>query len=62
MNNRIIEERIVEALTKQEPKPPRVHELGGGYYYQCYWLSCNATVNKWMEYCDQCGQRIKWEE
>ena len=62
MNNRIIEERIIEALTKQEAKPPMKHELGGSYYYQCYWMSCNATVTRWMEYCPACGQRIFWDE
>ena len=61
MLNRLTEERIIDALTKQDPKPPRVHELGGSYYYQCYWMSCNATITRWQNYCDQCGQKILWE-
>ena len=57
-----IEDRIIRALEQQEPKPPRMYELGGGYYYRCYWMSCNATVSRWQNYCDQCGQRILWGE
>ena len=59
--NRKIEERIVDALQKQDAKPPIMYELGGGYYFNCYWLSCGATVYRWMNYCPACGQRLDWE-
>ena len=62
MNNEKIERRIVDALRKEEPLPPNVHELGGGYYFTCYWLSCEASVHRWMNYCPACGQRIEWED
>lgn len=60
MKNKIIEERILEAMAKQEPKEPRRIELGGGYYYKCYWLSCDNDINTMDNYCSRCGQRIKW--
>jgi hypothetical protein len=62
MKNELIEKRIVDALQKQEPLPPDKHELGGGYYYTCYWLSCRNTVTRYQNYCDQCGQKIDWGE
>lgn len=54
------EERILEAMEKQGPKPPRRQELGGGIYYKCHWLNCNTDVNRFMNYCPGCGQRIDW--
>lgn len=62
MKNELTEKRIVEALQKQEPLSPITVSLGGGYYYQCHWLACGETVNKFMEYCPRCGQRIDWSE
>ena len=62
MQNVKIEERILEALRQQEPLPPIKHELGGGYYYTCHWLKCGETVNRFMEYCSKCGQRIDWSD
>ena len=56
------EEKIVYALEQQEPKPPRVFELGGGYYYKCFWLKCDNTVHEYQNYCDRCGQRIDWRD
>ena len=53
-------EKIMDALLKQTPLPPAVHELGGGIYYSCHWLVCNNTIHRWQEYCDQCGQKIDW--
>ena len=58
--NAKIEERIIDAMTKQDPKDPIVHELGGGFYYSCHWLTCGATISRWMNYCPECGQRIDW--
>lgn len=43
------------------PRPPRVHELGGGIYYKCYWINCDEDINKWYNFCPKCGQRIYWE-
>lgn len=60
MRNIRTEERILEALQKQEPLPPIVHELGGGIYYACHWLKCGETLNRFMEYCPKCGQKIDW--
>lgn len=54
------EERI-EAVYRAEPKPPTAHELGGGIYYTCFWLTCNETVYRWQNYCPKCGQKIDWE-
>lgn len=60
MKNTVIEDRIVEAMAKQEPHTPRRIELGGGYYYKCHWLSCDETINKFMNYCPKCGFKIDW--
>ena len=60
--NELTEKRIVEALTKQIPMRPRRFELGGGYYYRCYWASCDNTVTRWQNHCDQCGQRLLWDD
>ena len=61
MDNRVIEERIINALRQQEPMKPRRIELGGGYYYKCHWLTCDTDINKFMDFCPGCGQRILWE-
>lgn len=60
--NTIIEHRIIEAMNKQEPKPPNVRELGGGYYFSCIYLSCGKTLDKYWDYCPYCGQRIDWTD
>ena len=62
MKNELTEKRIVEALQKQEPLLPITVSLGGGYYYTCHWYKCGETVNRFMEYCPRCGQRIDWSE
>lgn len=62
MQNEKIEERIINALRQQQPLAPVRHELGGGYYYTCHWYKCNETVNRFMDYCPGCGQRIDWSE
>ena len=54
-------EKILAAIEKTTPKPPRVHELGGDYYYTCYWLTCGESLKKYFNYCPACGQRIFWE-
>ena len=61
MRNELIEIRIINALESQEPKKPRVCELGGGIYYKCHWLTCNNDLHRYQNYCDKCGQRIGWE-
>ena len=60
--NKHDEGRIAEALRRQYPKKPDVVELGGDYYYSCFWATCNTTLQKWMNYCPVCGQRIDWGE
>ena len=55
------EERILEAMARQEPKEPRRIELGGGYYYKYFWPSCNNDISRMDNYCSRCGQRILWE-
>ena len=59
--NNKIEKRIIDALEKQEAKTPRIHELGGDYYFECFWFACGTTVRRWMNYCPECGQRSDWE-
>lgn len=61
MKNELTEQRILEAMARQEPKEPRRIELGGGYYYKCYWLSCDCDLQRWMDYCPKCGYRVAWE-
>lgn len=60
MKNTAIEDRILEAMARQEPKEPRRIELGGGLYYKCHWISCDEDINRFMNYCPGCGQRIDW--
>lgn len=55
-----MEERILLALQQQQPLPPVIHELGGGIYYKCHWFKCNTDINKFMNYCPGCGQKIDW--
>ena len=62
MRNTQTEEKILEAMLKQEPKSPQRCELGGGIYYKCHWLKCNTDVNRFMNYCPGCGQCIDWSE
>jgi len=58
--NEEIEKRILEAMARQEPKEPRRFELGGGIYYKCFWSSCDEDLNRFMNYCPKCGQKIGW--
>ena len=62
MQNQKMEKKITELLIRDEPKEPERVELGGGYYYRCAWLSCRETVNRFMNFCPKCGQRINWNE
>ena len=55
------ESEKTRAIENAKPKPPRKYELGGDYYYRCYWASCNELVSKWDNYCRHCGQKIDWE-
>ena len=45
---------------KEIPKPPIVHEIGGDYYYTCFWLKCGEDLKKWYNYCPKCGTKIDW--
>ena len=60
MQNLKMEQKITELLIRDEPKEPQRISLGGGYYYKCAWLSCGEDINKWMNFCPKCGQRIGW--
>lgn len=62
MQNPIIEKKIIELMERDYPRPPQRIELGGSYYYKCHWYSCNRDINKWMDFCPGCGQRIQWGE
>ena len=62
MKNEKLTKEQVEAIERATPKPPRVFELGGGYYYKCFWISCNEDLTKWFNYCPHCGQKIDWGE
>ena len=62
MKNETIENRILLALQKQDAKEPRRMELGGGMYYKCPWLTCNTDINRFMNYCPGCGQKIDWSD
>lgn len=62
LKNELTEKRIVEALTKEQGKPPRKMELGGGFYYKCFWMACDENVNKFYEYCPKCGTKILWDD
>lgn len=61
MNEELTEEMIVDAIRQQTPMTPNKRELGGGLYYSCHWLKCGNTIHRYQNYCDQCGQRIDWE-
>ena len=60
MKNETMEKKLTELLERDQPKPPRRIELGGGYYHKCFWLKCDTDLNQWMEFCPKCGQRIGW--
>lgn len=60
MQNQKIEEKIMDLMTRDDPKYPRRIELGGGYYFRCGWLKCNTDINRDMNFCPKCGQRINW--
>lgn len=55
------EERI-QAIYNAVPQKPHRNELGGGIYFTCHWLRCNATVTRWNNYCPVCGQKIDWRD
>ena len=49
-------------MRNDDAKPPIKHELGGGYYYTCYWMTCNEELKRWYKWCPSCGQKIDWSE
>jgi len=53
---------VQKALANAEAKPPRKNELGGDYYYKCYWIACDTDIKRWFDYCPGCGQKIDWRE
>lgn len=54
-------DEIKAALIKQQPLKARKMELGGDYYFKCYWLDCDADVKRYHDYCWKCGQRLEFE-
>jgi len=50
------------ALMNAIPHKPRKEELGGDFYYKCYWLTCNEDLKKYYNYCPKCGAKIDWRE
>ena len=61
-NEMLTEAEVLIAIQNAMPQKPTRHELGGGYYFTCHWIKCNNTIHRWQEYCDQCGQKIDWED
>lgn len=61
MKNEITEQKIIELMERDYPREPRKIELGAGYYWRCPWLVCDKELNRWMDFCPGCGQRIQWE-
>lgn len=59
--NAKIEEKIILLMERDYPRPPIIKELGGDYYYECHWLTCKRSINKYMDFCPACGQRIDWK-
>ena len=57
-----LSEKQIAALQKAVPKKPIKYELGGGYYYKCFWAACDGDINKWFNYCPYCGQKIDWSD
>ena len=51
-----------KALENAKPRPPRKMELGGDYYFKCYWMDCDTDIKGWYDYCPKCGQKIDWRE
>lgn len=62
MNIELTNEERLEAVLNAVPQKPKKYELGGDYYFKCHWAKCDADVNRWQNYCDQCGQRIDWSD
>lgn len=54
-------ERIKWAIVREKPLKARRIELGGDYYYKCYWKDCDADVTAYHNYCWKCGQRLSYE-
>lgn len=55
-------DKKINAILNAEPKRPKTHELGGGIYYTCFWISCGEDLKRWYNYCPKCGQKIDWSE
>ena len=61
-NYELTEAEKENAILNAIPQEPNVHELGGGYYYTCHWLTCNNTVHRYDQYCSLCGQKLLWRD
>lgn len=58
--NEKMERKLTELLTRDNAMEPQRIELGGGIYYRCPWVACNEDVNRFMNFCPGCGQRLDW--
>lgn len=58
--NEKMERKLTELLTRDNAMEPQRIELGGGIYYRCPWMMCNEDVNRFMNFCPGCGQRLDW--
>lgn len=54
------QKQIEEALENAIPQKPIRYELGGDYYYKCYWALCRADLKPWHKYCWNCGSKVDW--
>ena len=62
MKNTNMENKLTELLIRDEPREPHRIELGAGYYFKCPWAACDTDINRYMNFCPGCGQRIDWSE
>jgi uncharacterized protein with PIN domain len=50
----------IEALEKQIPKEPKIHCADSKFrHYEC--PSCSRLYWERSDYCDCCGQALKWD-
>lgn len=61
VDNKINIEEYKRLKLKEQPLPARRIELGGDYYFKCYWITCDADVNRFNNYCSNCGQHLSFE-
>lgn len=59
-NSRVYQKYVLKAVERDKPKKPDLKTENKMSFFVCE--SCGNKVFKGMNVCDECGQRLNWED